>query len=38
MAFGLLTQTTRAGGLSTDVDEAMREDLIDIITDVSPDK
>lgn len=38
MAYGLLTQTTRAGGLSTDVDEAMKEDLIDIITDVSPDE
>jgi hypothetical protein len=38
MAYGLLTQTTRAGGLSTDVDESMREDLIDIITDVSPDE
>ncbi len=37
MAFGLLTQTTRSGGERTDVDEAMREDLIDIITDVSPD-
>lgn len=38
MAYGLLTQTTRAGGVATDVDEAMREDLIDIITDVSPDE
>lgn len=38
MAYGLLTQTTRSGGFSTDTDESMREDLIDIITDVSPDE
>jgi hypothetical protein len=37
MAYGLASWTTRAGGLNTDVDEALREDLIDIITDVSPD-
>lgn len=33
MAYGLLTQTG-----ASDADEAMREDLIDIITDVSPDE
>lgn len=33
MAYGLLTQTGTA-----DSDESMREDLIDIITDVSPDE
>jgi len=38
MAYGLLTQTTRAGGFSTDVDESLKEDLVDIITDVSPDE
>lgn len=38
MAYGLATWTTTAGGVNTDVDEAMREDLIDIITDVSPDE
>jgi hypothetical protein len=37
MAFGLATWTTTAGGVNTDVDESLREDLIDIITDVSPD-
>jgi hypothetical protein len=37
MAFGLATWTTTSGGLDTDVDEAIREDLLDIITDVSPD-
>lgn len=38
MAYGLLTQTNTAGGVNSDVDEAIREDLIDIITDVSPDE
>jgi hypothetical protein len=33
MAYGLLTQTG-----AKDTDEAMREDLIDILTDVSPDE
>jgi len=37
MAYGLLTQTN-AGGALGDTDESMREDLIDIITDVSPDE
>jgi uncharacterized protein YceK len=37
MAYGLLTQTN-AGGRLGDTDESMREDLIDIITDVSPDE
>ena len=37
MAYGLATWTTTAGGLSTDVDESIREDLLDVITDVSPD-
>ena len=37
MAYGLATWKNTSGGLSTDVDESMREDLLDIITDVSPD-
>jgi len=37
MAFGLATWTSTAGGLELDKDESIREDLLDVITDVSPD-
>jgi len=38
MAYGLATWSNTVGGSRLDLDDAMKEDLIDIITDVSPDE